>query len=76
MTRAELNAELRGVRENIANVKDDLSEIRADVKAIRTELGAGPRWMGARANAVIDKIVPAAIGVGAAWLLAEKLSGG
>lgn len=72
VTRAELNAELRSVRENIGNVKDDIAMIRDDVKAIRAELGVGPRWMGARVNAIVDKLLPALIAVGALWVLGEK----
>jgi hypothetical protein len=69
VTRAELNAHLQPLRDNIREIKDDVHEIRVT-------LGAGPRWLGARANAVIDKLLPTAIALGAVWLLGEKLSGG
>lgn len=73
VTRAELDAHLRGLREHIGSVKEDVHEIREDVSDIRTALGAGPRWAGARINAIVDKILPALIALGAAWMLAEKL---
>lgn len=66
VTRAELNAHLVPMR-------DDITEIRQDVHEIREALGAGPRWLGARANAVVDKILPAIIAVGALWVLGDKL---
>lgn len=69
VTRAELNAHLSGVRENIREIKEDVHEIR-------TALGAGPRWLGARANAIVDKLLPAGIALAAVWLLGEKLAGG
>jgi hypothetical protein len=69
-----------GVKEDVKEIRDDLKAFREqtgnDMKAIRTELGAGPRWMGARANAVVDKVVPALIAIAGMWLLGERLSGG
>jgi hypothetical protein len=68
VTRAELAAHLNPMR-------DDISEIREDVHEIRTALGAGPRWLGARANSVIDKLLPTLLALAAVWLLGEKLAG-
>jgi hypothetical protein len=56
-------------------MRDDISEIREDVHEIRTALGAGPRWLGARANSVIDKLLPTLLALAAVWLLGEKLAG-
>ncbi len=69
VTRAELNAHLQPLRENIHEIKNDVHDIRE-------ALGAGPRWMGARANAVVDKLLPAGIALAAVWLLGEKIGGG
>lgn len=66
VTRAEMNAHLQPMR-------DDIHEIREDVGEIRLALGAGPRWLGARANAVIDKILPTLIAVAALWVLSGKV---
>jgi hypothetical protein len=68
VTRAELNAHLQPMR-------DDIHEIRQDVSEIRTALGAGPRWIGARANAVVDKLLPALIAIGALYVLSGKVGG-
>lgn len=66
VTRAELQAHLDPM-------KEDISEIRKDVEGIRLAMGAGPRWLGNRANNIIDKVLPAAIALGAAWILGDKL---
>lgn len=66
VTWRELNLSLRPLKDNIKTIQEDVHEIRA-------ALGAGPRWMGARANAVVDKLLPAAIAVGALWVLGDKL---
>lgn len=76
MTRAELHAHLNPIKEDIHEIQEntkDLSQIRNDVSAIRAALGAGPKWLGARANAVIDKVLPVALALLAVWLLGEKL---
>lgn len=67
VSRAELKANLDPMRE-------DIHEIRSDVSEIRTALGAGPRWLGARANAVVDKLLPTAIALGALWVLSGKVA--
>ena len=67
VTRHELNLHLQPMR-------DDISEIRHDVSEIRTALGAGPRWLGARANAVIDKILPSLIAIAALYVLSGRLN--
>lgn len=64
VSRAELNAHLEPLRNNIREIKEDVHEIRVS-------LGAGPRWMGARMNAVIDKMLPTAIAIGAVWVLSR-----
>lgn len=66
VTRAEMAAHVRRIDENIA-------EIKAAVVEIRAALGAGPRWLGARANAVLDKILPTVIAVAAIWVLKGRL---
>lgn len=53
----------------ISPLRDDITEIKKDVHEIRASLGAAPRWMGARANALVDKVLPTAITVGAVWVL-------
>ena len=83
-------AELRLVRESlereVAHVANDLKEfeesVAEDVKAIRgdlheihTTLGAGPRWLGARANAVIDKLLPTVLAIAALWVLSGRGAG-
>jgi hypothetical protein len=55
-------------------MKDDIHEIREDVGEIRVALGAGPRWLGARTNALIDKVLPAAIAAAAIWVLTGRVS--
>lgn len=66
VTRNELGAHMR-------RVDDNLDSIRADVSEIRSHMGAGPRWLGQRATAVVDKFLPAAITVAALLLLGDKL---
>lgn len=66
VTRAELNAHLHPLRENMKEIKEDVHEIRIS-------LGAGPRWAGARFNAIVDKLLPALIAVGALWVLEGRL---
>lgn len=66
VTRAELNAHLQPLRDNIKDIKEDVHEIRE-------ALGAGPRWMGARFNNAVDKLLPALIAIGALWVLGDKL---
>jgi hypothetical protein len=66
VTRYELNL-------NLQPLKDDIHEIREDVGEIRLALGAGPKWLGARANAIVDKILPSLIAVAALWVLSGRL---
>jgi hypothetical protein len=54
-------------------IKDDISEIRGDVSEIRIALGAGPRWMGDRMNAIIDKFLPAALALAALWVFTGRV---
>jgi hypothetical protein len=54
-------------------IKDDISEIRSDISEVRTALGAGPRWFGARANAMVDKFLPTAIAAAALYVLSGRL---
>lgn len=68
VTRAEMGAHMRRVDDNIA-------AIRSDVSDIKKSMSAGPRWLGNRANAIIDKLVPAVLGAAFLWLAAEKFSG-
>lgn len=69
VTRAELRAHLDPM-------KEDIHEIRGDVGEIRTALGAGPRWLGARANAVVDKLLPTLIALAALYVLSGKVNFG
>jgi hypothetical protein len=66
VTRAELNAHLRPIRDDIGEIKDDVHEIRQ-------ALGAGPRWMGARFNALVDKVLPTLLAIAAVWVLSGRL---
>lgn len=66
VSRNELAAHIRRLDDNIDSIREDVSEIRS-------ALGAGPRWFGARANAVIDKILPIAISAAALWVLSGRL---
>ena len=66
VTRRELELNLRPM-------KDDIHEIRSDVSEIRTALGAGPRWLGARANAVVDKLLPTAIAICAVRVMRGRI---
>lgn len=67
------NVTWRELNLSLDPLKNDIAIIQEDVHEIRQALGAGPRWMGARANAIVDKLLPAAIAVGALWVLGDKL---
>jgi hypothetical protein len=80
VTRAELNAHLGGLRREIGHareevrglrtdMKEELGEVRDEVRAMHESLGAAPRWMGARFNAIVDKLMPAVIAAAALWVL-------
>lgn len=77
VTRAEMAAHVRRIDENVAGLRRDVTEhfdaIGKDVASIKVSLGAGPRWLGARANAVLDKILPTVIAIAAIWVLKGRL---
>lgn len=68
-TRRDLAYERQLVDDKFERLDERVGRIQEDVASIRHSLSAGPRWMGARANAIVDKLLPAAIAVGALWLL-------
>jgi hypothetical protein len=66
VSRNELSAHIRRLDDNIDAIRHDVSEIK-------TSLGAGPRWAGARFNALIDKVLPTLLAAAAIWVLSGRV---
>lgn len=58
---------------HIRRLDDNINSIREDVSEIKDALGAGPRWMSARLNALVDKVLPVLLTAAAVWLLSGKM---
>jgi hypothetical protein len=72
VTHRELRAEIRTldvkferVDDRFGHVDEQFDEVKVQLEAIQSHVGAAPRWMGARANALIDKALPAVLIAGA-----------
>ena len=68
-TRRDLSYERKITDDKFALLDVHLAAIREDVEAIRGSLSMGPRWMGARVNAIIDKVLPTLIALAGLWIL-------